>query len=128
MCKRRKESKESNSINFVKDNKEKNYKTPSSKAKQPQQQQFTVEKDQCLHCKKRNYNKDYPDFLKMIMAKKGENIIIFVNESHYVGYSRSKGYHFYCLNSYTKFVETIHVVFLEDKMIRGSSVVREKLS
>jgi hypothetical protein len=104
VCKRRKESKESNggSINFVKDNKEKNYKTPSSKAKQPQhlpqQQQFTVEKDQCLHCKKRNYYKDYPDFLKMIMAKKGENIITFVNESHYVGYSRSKGYRFYCLN------------------------------
>ena len=45
---------------------------------------------------------------------------------HFIGYpERSKGYHFYCPNSYTKFVETRHAVFLEDEMIRGSSVVRE---
>jgi hypothetical protein len=30
-----------------------------------------------------------PDFLKMIMEKKGENIITFINESLYVQYSKS---------------------------------------
>ncbi len=45
---------------------------------------------------------------------------------HFFGYpKRSKGYRFYCPNIYTKFVETRHAVFLEDEMIRGSSVVRE---
>nr|ABA99659.2 retrotransposon protein, putative, Ty1-copia subclass [Oryza sativa Japonica Group] len=77
--------KESNggSINYVKDNKKKNHKSPTSKAKQSQhllQQQYK---------KTGHYKKDCPDFLKMIMARKGENIITFVNESHYVGYSRS---------------------------------------
>ena len=43
-------------INYVKDNKKKNA-NPSSKSKgpmlhQPQQNKFTVEKDQCLYCKK----------------------------------------------------------------------------
>jgi hypothetical protein len=32
--------------------------------------------------------KDCPEFLKMIMAKKGENIITFINESMYVQYSK----------------------------------------
>ncbi|XP_062209100.1 uncharacterized protein LOC133910878 [Phragmites australis] len=65
-------------INYVKDNKKKNYNAnSSSKSKgkcphQPQQNKFTVEKNQCLHCKKTgHYKKDCPDFLKMIMAKKG---------------------------------------------------------
>jgi hypothetical protein len=35
---------------------------------------------------------------------------------HFIGYpDRSKGYHFYCPDKYTKFVETRHAVFL----IRG---------
>ena len=30
---------------------------------------------------------------------------------HFIGYpEKSKGYHFYCLDKYTKFVETRHVV------------------
>jgi hypothetical protein len=57
---------------------------------QSQQKRFTVKKDQCLYCKKtRHYKKDYPDFLKMIMARKCENIIMFINESLYVQYSKS---------------------------------------
>ena len=85
-------------INYPKDNKKKNNNTNfflKSKGKgpmlhQPQQNKFTVEKDQCLCCKKtRHYKKDCPDYLKMIMAKKGENIITFINESLYVQYSKS---------------------------------------
>jgi hypothetical protein len=56
---------------------------------QPQQNRFVVNKDQCLYCKERYYKKDYPEFLKMIIAKKGENIITFINESLYVQYSKS---------------------------------------
>ena len=42
---------------------------------------------------------------------------------HFIGYpEKSKGYHFYCLDRQTKFIETRHVVFLEDDMIRGSMV------
>jgi len=45
---------------------------------------------------------------------------------HFIGYiERSKGYHFYCLDRYTKFVETRHGVFLENEMIRGSMVARK---
>jgi hypothetical protein len=44
----------------------------------------------------------------------------------FIGYpEKSKGFRFYCPNRYTKFVETRHVVFLEDEMIRGSTVVRK---
>ena len=57
---------------------------------QAQQNKFTVEKDQCLYYKKTgHYKKDCPDYLKMIVAKKGENIITFINESLYVQYSKS---------------------------------------
>ena len=85
-------------INYVKHNKKKNTNpNSSSKSKgkgpmlhQPQQNKFTVEKDQCIYYKKtRHYKKDCPDYLKMIMAKKGENIITFINESLYVQYSKS---------------------------------------
>ena len=79
-------------INYLKDNKKNNNNTNSLKSKengpilhQPQQNKFTVEKEQCLYCKKTgHYKKYYPDYLKMIMAKKGENIITFINESLYV--------------------------------------------
>jgi hypothetical protein len=89
-------------LSFVKDNKRKNananvnVNSPSKpKGKgpmqhQPPQNRFTVNKDQCLYCKKKgHYKKDCPEFLKMIMAKKGENIITFINESMYVQYSKS---------------------------------------
>jgi hypothetical protein len=82
-------------LSFVKDNKRKNVNANAnspSKPKgkglmqhQPQQNRFAVNKDQCLYCKKEgHYKKDCPKFLKMIMAKKGENIITFINESLYV--------------------------------------------
>ena len=35
---------------------------------------------------------------------------------------KSKGYHFYCPNRHTRFVEIRHVVFLEDDMVRRSMV------
>ena len=45
---------------------------------------------------------------------------------HFIGYpEKSKGYRFYCPDKYTKFVETRHAVFLENDMIRGSTVPRE---
>jgi hypothetical protein len=87
-------------LSFVKDNKRKNVNANTnspSKPKgkgpmlhQPQQNRFAVNKDQCLYCKKeRHYKKNCPEFLKMIMAKKGENIITFINESMYVQYLKS---------------------------------------
>jgi hypothetical protein len=45
---------------------------------------------------------------------------------HFIGYpEKSKGFHFYCPDRYTKFVKMRHVVFLEDEMIRGSMVARK---
>jgi hypothetical protein len=45
---------------------------------------------------------------------------------HFMGYPKnSKGFHFYYPYKYTKFVETRHTVFLEDKMMRGSMVARK---
>ena len=44
---------------------------------------------------------------------------------HFIGYlEKSKGYRFYCPNIHTKFVETRHVVFLEDDMVKESMVAR----
>ena len=84
------------SVNYLKD-KKKNYNNSSSSKspgkgpmQQSQNKQFPVDKDQCLHCKGRgHYKQNCPDFLKMIMKKKGENIITFVNESLYVKFSKS---------------------------------------
>jgi hypothetical protein len=45
---------------------------------------------------------------------------------HFIGYpERSKDYRFYCLGRQIKFIETRHVIFLEDDMIKGSKVFRE---
>ena len=45
---------------------------------------------------------------------------------HFIGYpDKSKGFRFYCPEQYNKFVETRHAVFLEDSMIRGSTVPKE---
>jgi hypothetical protein len=45
---------------------------------------------------------------------------------HFIGYpDRSKGYHFYCPDKYTKFVEMRHVVFLEDELMRRSMVAQK---
>jgi hypothetical protein len=87
-------------LSFIKDNKRKNVNVndnspskPKGKGPmqhQPQQNRFAVNKDQCLYRKKEgHYKKDCPEFLKMIMTKKGENIITFINESLYVQYLKS---------------------------------------
>jgi hypothetical protein len=45
---------------------------------------------------------------------------------HFIGYpEKSKDFRFYCPDRYTKFVETRHVIFLEDEMLRGSMVARK---
>jgi hypothetical protein len=45
---------------------------------------------------------------------------------HFIDYpEKSKVFHFYCPDRHTKFIETIHIVFLEDGMMRGSTVPRE---
>jgi hypothetical protein len=45
---------------------------------------------------------------------------------HFIGYlDKSKGFHFYCPDRYIKIVKTRHAVFLEDEVIRGSTVARE---
>jgi hypothetical protein len=45
---------------------------------------------------------------------------------HFIGYpDKSNGFRFYCSDRYIKIVETRHAVFLEDDMIRGSTVPRE---
>ena len=45
---------------------------------------------------------------------------------YFIGYpEKSKGYRFYCPNRQTKFIETRHVVFFEDDIIRRSMVARE---
>jgi hypothetical protein len=45
---------------------------------------------------------------------------------HFIGYpDKLKGSRFYCPDRYIKIVETRHAVFLEDGVIRGSTVPRE---
>jgi hypothetical protein len=45
---------------------------------------------------------------------------------YFIGYpDKSKGFHFYCPDRYIKIVEMRHAVFLEDEVIRGSTVPRE---
>jgi hypothetical protein len=38
---------------------------------------------------------------------------------------KSKGFRFYCPDRYTKFVEIRHAIFLEDEMMRGSTMPQE---
>jgi hypothetical protein len=45
---------------------------------------------------------------------------------YFIGYpDKLKGFRFYCPERYIKIVETRHTVFLEDEVIRGSTVPRE---
>jgi hypothetical protein len=45
---------------------------------------------------------------------------------HFIGYpDKLKGFRFYCPDRYIKIVETRHTIFLEDEVIRGSTVPRE---
>jgi transposase InsO family protein len=45
---------------------------------------------------------------------------------HFIGYpEKSKCFYFYCPDRHTKYVEMRHAIFLEDEMMRGSTVPRE---
>jgi hypothetical protein len=45
---------------------------------------------------------------------------------HFIGYpEKSKRFCFYCLDRHIKFIETRHVIFLEDEMMKGSTVPQE---
>jgi hypothetical protein len=45
---------------------------------------------------------------------------------HFVGYpDKSKGFHFYCPDKYIRILETRHIVFIEDEVIRGSAIPQE---
>jgi hypothetical protein len=45
---------------------------------------------------------------------------------HFIGYpEKSQGFCFYCPDKHIKFVETRHAIFLEDGMMRGSTVPQE---
>jgi len=88
------------SVNYVHQNKKKKTfhaaSSSESKDKGPMQYQHQqkknppVENDECFHCHQKGYYKgDCHVFLKSLMAKKGENIISFVNESLYIQYSKS---------------------------------------
>jgi hypothetical protein len=45
---------------------------------------------------------------------------------HFIGYlDKSKEFHFYYPYRYIKIVEIRHIVFLEDEVIKGSTIPRE---
>jgi hypothetical protein len=45
---------------------------------------------------------------------------------HFIGYpDKLKGFWFYCPDKYTKIVEMRQTIFLEDEVIRGSTIPRE---
>jgi hypothetical protein len=45
---------------------------------------------------------------------------------YFIGYpEKSNGFCFYCSDGHTKFVETRHAIFLENEMMRGSTVPQE---
>ena len=86
------------SINFVHNNKKRPFhaaSSPKAKDKAPmpyqhQHQRPPAGKNECHYCHKEgHYKQDCPSYLKMIMAKNGENVIPFVNESLYIKFSKS---------------------------------------
>ena len=80
----------------MKDNKKKNFnKNAKPQGKAPQNthhlknNNVQVEKDQCKWCKKHGYyQRDCQDFLKSLL-KRGEDFIIFIDESLYLSYAKS---------------------------------------
>jgi hypothetical protein len=91
-------SQSSGSLNFAKN---KNFhpgassSKPHGKGNMPHQHQkeknvLPVEEDQCLYCKKKgHYKKECLEWLKSVMASKGNNIVSFINESLYTQFPKS---------------------------------------
>jgi hypothetical protein len=45
---------------------------------------------------------------------------------HFIGYpKKSKDFYFYCLDRYTKFIETRYAVILKDEIMRGSMIAQK---
>jgi hypothetical protein len=67
----------------------------------------------------------YPDKAKLFNLSIGK-FDHKTGSCHFIGYSdKLKGFHFYCPDRYTKIIETRHIIFLDDEVIRRSTVPRE---
>ena len=67
-----------------------NLQNPQNLQHIPKKGHMVVGKDQCMNCYKTgHYKKDCHAYLKMMLSKRGENIISQIDESLYTDYSKS---------------------------------------